>query len=50
MTDVLENRVPPSLVRDRIVLIGSVAPSLKDLFYTPYSSGLRLGHLNKPLV
>ncbi len=40
MTDVLQNRVSPLLVRDRIVLIGSVAPSLKDLFYTPYSSGL----------
>ncbi len=40
LTDVLEDRVPPSLVRDRIVLIGSVAPSLKDFFYTPYSSDL----------
>lgn len=38
MTEVLQNRVPPSLVRDRIVLIGSVAPSLKDLFYTPFSN------------
>lgn len=34
------NQVPPSLVHDRIVLIGSVAPSLKDLFYTPYSNDL----------
>ncbi|MBD0344418.1 MAG: adenylate/guanylate cyclase domain-containing protein [Coleofasciculus sp. Co-bin14] len=40
MTDVLKDRVSPSLVRDRIVLIGSVAPSLKDLFYTPYSNAL----------
>ncbi len=40
MIDVLEDRVPPSLVRDRIVLIGSRAPSLKDLFYTPYSNDL----------
>src|SRR5919202_2617634 len=40
MTDVLQDRVPPSVVRDRIVLIGSVAPSLKDLFYTPYSNDL----------
>ncbi len=38
LRDVLEDRVPPSLVRDRIVLIGSVAPSLKDFFYTPYST------------
>ena len=41
MTDVLENRVPPSLVRDRIVLIGPFATSLNDFFYTPYTSGLR---------
>lgn len=40
MTDVLGDRVEPSLVRDRIVIIGSTAPSLKDLFYTPYSGGL----------
>lgn len=40
MTEVLLNQVPSSLVRDRIVLIGSVAPSLKDLFYTPYSNDL----------
>ncbi|HEY9668450.1 MAG TPA: CHASE2 domain-containing protein, partial [Coleofasciculaceae cyanobacterium] len=38
LTEVLQNKVPPSLVRDRIVLIGSVAPSLKDLFYTPFSN------------
>ncbi|WP_017715158.1 CHASE2 domain-containing protein [Kamptonema formosum] len=40
MTDVLENRIPPDLMRDRIVLIGSTAPSLNDLFLTPYSSSL----------
>jgi adenylate cyclase len=40
MTDVLENRLPPDLLRDRIVLIGSTAPSLNDLFLTPYSSSL----------
>lgn len=38
--DVLNERVKPSLIRDRIVLIGSTAPSLKDFFYTPYSSDL----------
>jgi adenylate cyclase len=35
MTDVLKDRVPTALVRDRIVLIGPVAPSLNDFFYTP---------------
>lgn len=40
MKDVLDKRIPPNLMRDRIVLIGSTAVSLNDLFYTPYSSKL----------
>jgi adenylate cyclase len=38
--DVLENRIPPNLMRDRIVLIGAKAPSLNDVFYTPFSGEL----------
>lgn len=41
VSDVLNNRVDPTWVKDRIVLIGGTAPSLNDTFYTPYSSGLR---------
>jgi CHASE2 domain-containing sensor protein/CheY-like chemotaxis protein len=37
---VLENRLDPALVRDRVVLIGTTAPSLNDEFFTPYSSRL----------
>lgn len=40
MTEVLNNKIPPGLMRDRIVLIGASALSLNDLFYTPYSSNL----------
>ncbi|NET33310.1 MAG: CHASE2 domain-containing protein [Cyanothece sp. SIO1E1] len=47
MQDVLENRIPPDLIdnapdaaaplRDRIVLLGATASSLKDVFQTPFS-------------
>ncbi|HAX78072.1 MAG TPA: transmembrane sensor domain-containing protein [Cyanobacteria bacterium UBA11372] len=40
VVDVLDNRIPPDLMRDRIVLIGAKAPSLNDVFYTPFSGGL----------
>ena len=48
LTDVLQNRIPPDLISDAsntnlpggIVLIGTIAQSLNDLFYTPYSSSL----------
>jgi CHASE2 domain-containing sensor protein/tRNA A-37 threonylcarbamoyl transferase component Bud32 len=39
LADVLNNRVDPSWVKDRVVLIGITAPSLNDLLYTPYSTG-----------
>ncbi|MBC6472629.1 MAG: CHASE2 domain-containing protein [Hormoscilla sp. GM102CHS1] len=37
---VLEDKIPPEILRDRIVFIGVSAPSLNELFYTPYSSNL----------
>jgi len=40
MTDVLENRIPENFFRDRIVLIGSKAPSLNDNYLTPYNSNI----------
>ena len=40
LTAVLAGQVGPEVVRDRLVLIGSTAPSLNDLFYTPYSNRL----------
>ncbi|MEM7062734.1 MAG: CHASE2 domain-containing protein [Cyanobacteria bacterium P01_B01_bin.77] len=40
VTDVLNNQVAPDQIRDRIIIVGGVATSLNDLFYTPYSSRL----------
>jgi len=37
LTDVLEDRIDPSLVKGKIVLIGTTAPSIKDTFSTPYT-------------
>jgi adenylate cyclase len=41
MTDVLEDRIPTNLMRGRIVLIGTLAASLGDNFYTPYTTDPR---------
>ena len=40
LTDVQADRIPSQLMQDKIVLIGATAESLKDLFYTPYSSNI----------
>ncbi|WP_088890543.1 CHASE2 domain-containing protein [Leptolyngbya ohadii] len=40
ISDVLSGKVDPTMMRDRIVLIGSTADSLRDFFYTSYSGGL----------
>lgn len=40
MLNVLENKVPENWIKDRIVLIGSYAPSLQDFVFIPYSSRL----------
>jgi adenylate cyclase len=37
LMEVLQGRLPADLMRDRIVLVGPTAESLKDFFYTPYS-------------
>lgn len=37
LTQVLQGQFDPRWVNDKIVLIGTTAPSLKDLFATPYS-------------
>ncbi len=41
LTDALSGRLEPNWVKGKIVIIGSTAPSLRDLFTTPYSPALR---------
>ena len=38
VSQVLNNDFDPELIRDKVVLVGSTAPSLKDQFDTPYSA------------
>lgn len=40
MADVLEGKIAPDLLRDRVVMIGVTAVSLKDWFFTPLDSGI----------
>lgn len=46
VSDVVQGRVSPELIRDRIVLIGSEAESINDFFLTPYSQALYQYRLN----
>ncbi len=48
LMDILKDRVSPDWGRDRIILIGKVGESSKDLFFTPYSGGLL--DLPKPMA
>jgi diguanylate cyclase (GGDEF)-like protein len=37
LTEVLNGQVDPAWVKDKLVMIGTTAPSIKDLFLTPYN-------------
>ncbi|MCI0406998.1 MAG: adenylate/guanylate cyclase domain-containing protein [Acidobacteria bacterium] len=41
LTTLVSGKMEPEAVRDKIVLIGVTAESVKDHFYTPYSRGLQ---------
>jgi CHASE2 domain-containing sensor protein/tRNA A-37 threonylcarbamoyl transferase component Bud32 len=41
LSDVLSDKIDASLVKNRVVIIGATAPSLRDFFNTPYSSGMK---------
>jgi CHASE2 domain-containing sensor protein len=38
LSDVLSGQFTAEMIRDRIVIIGTTAPSAKDLFFTPFSA------------
>ncbi len=38
LSQVLNGQINPNWVKDKIVLIGVTAPTVKDLFFTPYSA------------
>jgi adenylate cyclase len=42
LSDILHHRVSPDRFRDRVVLLGVTAISLKDSFLTPYSQGSKV--------
>jgi CHASE2 domain-containing sensor protein/two-component sensor histidine kinase len=44
LTEVLNNKVPSSLIRDRIVLIGMTASSVNDIFMTSATQGTMLAN------
>jgi CHASE2 domain-containing sensor protein len=51
LTEVINNQIPANSFRDRLVLIGTTAVSIKDFFYTPYShSWLRSPQLMPGIV
>jgi diguanylate cyclase (GGDEF)-like protein len=37
LTEVLNGEIDPAWVKDKLVLIGTTAPSIRDLFLTPYN-------------
>jgi adenylate cyclase len=41
LTELLSGKIAPEVLRDKIVLVGVTAESVKDHFYTPFSRGLQ---------
>ena len=43
LTETLNGKIDPDKIRDKIVIVGAVAQSVKDIFYTPFSRGFLSG-------
>jgi CHASE2 domain-containing sensor protein/class 3 adenylate cyclase len=58
LEDILENRIPANLFRDKIVIFGAISPSLNDFHNNPYSdndksfiSGMEIhAHITSQLI
>lgn len=50
LSDLLSGQFTDSMIRDRIIIIGTTAPSAKDLFYTPFSEAAAIDHLMPGVV
>ncbi|MFM6356969.1 MAG: CHASE2 domain-containing protein, partial [Planktothrix sp.] len=50
ITQFLYGNIPQSWIQNKIVLIGTVAPSAKDFFFTPYSAAAQKKSLKMPGV
>ena len=48
LTDLLEGNFSGDLIRDRIVIVGSIAPSLNDFLRTPYNQSTVTGTTQSP--
>jgi len=44
LAELLDGRIPPQMLRDKIVLLGSMAVSLGDQFCTPFNCGTQSRH------
>ncbi len=40
ITELLEGKVSPEKIREKIIIVGTTAKSINDYFFTPYSQGL----------
>lgn len=50
LQDVLKGHFTDEMIRDRIIIIGTTAPSAKDLFFTPYSEATETDFLMPGVV